>query len=350
MKKFVYIIIGIFLVGFQQCKKNKTVDKSVEIANEILYDFPSKVLIPNLYQLNQEAKNLLSSVEIFVNKSDESNLNTAQNAWLKTRVEWEKSEACLFGPVSTLNLDPAIDSWPVNFVEIDSVIKGSISFSDTYIDNLANTLKGFHCIEYMLFGKSKSRKASDLTTKQKDYLVAVTKHLNRITFQMHHEWIETGNNFSQNITLAGTKYSIYKTKREALLEITKAMSEIIAEVGLSKIDAPFAAQDSTLEESPFALNSWQDFKNNILGARNVYTSSSHNGVQKFVTEYNKSLDATILQNFDICLKSIDSFKEPFGRSIYSQPAAVQSLQSQLSALRYNLESELVRLIEAKIIE
>ncbi len=350
MRIYIYIIIGIFLVGFQQCKKNKTVDKSVEIADSILKDFPTKVLVPTLNQLDQEANNLLTTVETFVSNSDQTNLVAAQNAWLKTRVEWEKSEACLFGPVSTLNLDPAIDSWPVNFVEIDSVINSSTNFSDTYIDNLANTLKGFHCIEYMLFGKSRSRTASDLTSKQKDYLVAVTKHLKRITFQMHHEWVETGNNYSQNIILAGTKYSIYKTKREALVEITKGMSEIIAEVGLGKIDAPFAAQDSTLEESPFALNSWQDFKNNILGARNVYTSTSHNGVQKFVSEYNKSLDATILQNFDICLKSIDSFKEPFGRSIYSQPAAVQALQSQLTTLRLNIEDELVRLIEVKIVE
>lgn len=347
-----YFILFALTICIPQCKKKEATAVNFN-SNIVLANFAEKLLIPNLVRLDSKADLLSQSIALFVVSSTDANLKAAQNTWLDTRLEWEQSEACLFGPVATLELDPAIDSWPVNFVEIDSVLNSSAVFSDAYIDSLSSTLKGFHSIEYLLFGKSKSRKAIELTNRQKDFLLAISKHLKKITKQMHWEWESSGNNYEKHLLKAGTAESIYKTKKEAMLEVVNGIIGIVDEVANGKIHVPFLAQDSTLEESPFALNSWTDFTNNIIGAENAYfciKGSGNEGVHTFVSQYSLALNTSIEQQFSTCINSLKAFKEPFGRAIYNQPTAITSLQTQLNELKTKLENELLPLIQLRMVD
>ena len=86
------------------------------------------------------------------------NYDNAKNAWRDTRVPWEKSEGFLFGPVDTKGIDPAIDSWPVNVADLDAVLASSDALTEAYIDGLIGELKGFHTIEYLLWGEQVTNK------------------------------------------------------------------------------------------------------------------------------------------------------------------------------------------------
>lgn len=335
------------------CKKDKEETTLLPVNNtiaaKVLADFSTNIAIANLEDLNSKASELDVAVNAFVNSPSDASLQTAQQKWYSTRIAWEQSEAFLFGPVATMELDPAIDSWPVNFVDIDSVISGNDTYSESFIDSLNPTLKGFHPIEYLLFGKNGARKFDELSTKEKNYLVALSLHLKTITAKMHHEWVVSGGNYATQVSAAGTSASTeFATQKEAMLEIANGIIGIVDEVGGGKIEDPFVSKDPSQEESPFSKNSWADFKNNIIGVRNVYTgkySAQGTSMSDWVKLYNKSLDTKIQQRIEAAINNLGAYTTPFGEAILNQPANIQATQTVLNDLKTTMEEELIPLIQ-----
>jgi putative iron-regulated protein len=341
-------LMAIVAVGCKKDDETTSTDTST-VQGEVLGNFVTNIAVPNLTDLSVKAAALNVSIKAFVATPSQAGILEMQQKWYATRVSWEQSEAFLFGPVATKDLDPAIDSWPVNFVDIDTVVNNTTNvFTEAFIDSLDPTLKGFHPIEYLIFGTNGTRTYTELNARQIQYLAALGNQLQRVTAQMIHEWKVDGENYGGQIMGAGNKGSQFASQKEALLEITNAMIGIIDEVGSGKIEEPFVSKNPSLEESPFAKNSWTDFKNNIKGSQNVYMGKflvQGKGLSNFVQLYNKSLDVKIQQKLESCILNIGSYTTPFGESILNQPAAVQSTQTQLADLKDLLEKELIPLIQ-----
>jgi hypothetical protein len=70
-----------------------------------------------------------------------------------------------------------MDSWPVNRTDLDAVIASSDPLTATYIRNLPETQKGFHTIEYLLFGEARDRVATELDARELEYLTGLTHEL-----------------------------------------------------------------------------------------------------------------------------------------------------------------------------
>jgi putative iron-regulated protein len=357
MKKFIqlsFVLLASGAILFTACKKDKdeaTADTS-STPGIVLNDFTKNIAEANLTDLASKASLLNDAISAFVASPSSAGLQSVQQNWYATRTIWEQSEAFLFGPVATMELDPAIDSWPVNFVDIDSVINNNGNvFTESFIDSLNPTLKGFHPIEYLAFGQNGNRDYTTLTARQKEYMLALGSHLKRITAQMIFEWKADGGNYSGHVKGAGQSGSQFATQQEAVLEIANGIIGIIDEVGSGKIEEPFATKDATLEESPFAKNSWTDFKNNLTGAKNVYMGKyllEGKGMKDLVQQYNKSLDLQIQQKLDAAIQNLGSYTTPFGESIINQPAAVLATQTQLADLKDLLENELIPLIQHNV--
>ena len=120
-------------------------------ATTTLNDFANKVVLATYTDLDNKAGELLGAVQALNAAPNQAHLELAQTAWKATRTPWEQSEAFLFGPVDTQGLDPALDSWPVNRVDLDGVLGSGQALTAASIDALEDTLKGFHTIEYLLF-------------------------------------------------------------------------------------------------------------------------------------------------------------------------------------------------------
>jgi predicted lipoprotein len=73
------------------------------------------------------------------------------------------SEGFLFGPVETGGYDPALDAWPFNLVDAQALLAGSDPITPQLIASLDGAVKGFHAIEYLLFGHDGSKAAPALT-------------------------------------------------------------------------------------------------------------------------------------------------------------------------------------------
>ena len=121
-------LVGCGLVGCGNDDDNGEDTVSAFDARTTLNDFANKVVLATYTALDNKAGELLATVKALEADTSQANLEQAQAAWKAARRPWEQSEAFLFGPVDTQGLDPALDSWPVNRVDLDAVLTTSPIF------------------------------------------------------------------------------------------------------------------------------------------------------------------------------------------------------------------------------
>lgn len=132
----------------------------------IVDQFVDKVALPTYKDLAAKNKALLAAVQALQKSPSNATFEAACEAWLASRQPWETSEAFLFGPVSELGLDPNMDSWPLDQDGIVQVMKeqkwSSFQWTGEYDEEneaieAAQSLRGFHTLEYLLFKDGKAR-------------------------------------------------------------------------------------------------------------------------------------------------------------------------------------------------
>ncbi|MEZ5015334.1 MAG: imelysin family protein [Chitinophagales bacterium] len=258
-----YILPIAALWILSSCKENDPVDTTAYDTSAILQNSADAIITATYADLHTNAVALLSAVESLQSDPTEIHLEAARVAWRNTRKPWEQSEGFLFGPVSTKGIDPAIDSWPVNTVDLDAVLNGTDNLTKSYIDGLEGTLKGFHTIEYLLWGVDGNKSVSDFSDREFEYLIGLCQSLEGETNELFTSWDLSGDNFQENISGAGMAGSIYPSQRAAMQELINGMIVIADEVANGKINDPYSTGDVTLEESRFSANSKADFADNI---------------------------------------------------------------------------------------
>jgi predicted lipoprotein len=115
-------------------------------------------------------------------------LQNAQNAWVAARSPWEQSECFGFGPVKTLGYDGSLDTWPVNETDLKKVLDSQDPITREYIEKRQDTEKGFHVIEYLLFGEGKNRQVNQLKKRELAYLQALAEDFSRVASLLADSW------------------------------------------------------------------------------------------------------------------------------------------------------------------
>ena len=316
-------------------------------ATATLNDFANTVVLATYTDLDNKAGELLSTVQALEAATTQANLVQAQAAWKATRKPWEQSEAFLFGPVDTQGLDPALDSWPVNRVDLDGVLASKQALTEASIDALEDTLKGFHTIEYLLFRDGDQRKAADITPRELEYLVATTENLKAKTAQLRSAWDASGENYVAEVANAGDSSTIYRSQKDAMQEMVNGMIVIADEVANGKISDPFNERDTTLVESQFSFNSITDFQDNIRGIQNVYMgqfTTDGQGLNDFVNGMDAELDARFQTEVQTAIDTIGAIPDPFRDSITAQRGAVQAAIDAVSTVQQTLENGILKLV------
>jgi putative iron-regulated protein len=351
MKKTILFLSAITLV-FVSCRKHHEEDPTPatpQLTSAIITDISNNVIISTYNDLKTKGVILYQNVQTFTSAMNETNLSACKQSWRDCRSAWEQSESFLFGPVSTQNIDPHIDTWPVNFADLDSVLNSSAVFTTGYVDSLDDALRGFHPIEYLLFGVNGNKAATAFTNRELDFLNALALNLKTLTTQVAVNWdVNTTNNYFTVFNTAGSGSSIYSTQRSAYEEMVNAMIGICDEVANGKITEPYTAQDPSLEESPFSFNSITDFTNNIRGVKNVYLGSytaDGKGIEDLVRESNLSLDGEIKQKMDNAIAALGTITVPFGQAISQQPVQVQNCITAINDLKDALENDLLPFVQ-----
>ena len=355
-KKIFYSTAIVASLTIYGCKKEPDpqpeTPASTDLNAEVLSAFTTNVSQATYNDLATKTDQLYTRVQDLNATTTDAMLTDCKQLWRDARFSWEQSEGFLFGPAATDNIDPRIDTWPVDYVALDSVLSSAAVFSDPYINTLDDALRGFHPIEYLLFGTGGNKVAADFTTREKEYLIALCSNLKNLTAQLAQGWNPsiTGN-YSEQIANAGNSGSLYATKRAAFEEMVNAMVGICDEVANGKIQEPLAAMDPSLEESPFSFNSITDFTNNIKSVQNVYLgkfTSDGRGLEDIVRTSNLSLDGTIKSKINAAISALNGITVPFGQAIISQPVQVGNAQNAINDLKDVLENDLMTFVQANI--
>ena len=347
MKKILFLVfIGTTLVSC--VKKDEIVAPAADYA-DILTNIGTEVIVPTYADLYNKTETLITTVNALKITPNATNLATAQQAWRDARVPWELSEGFLFGPVKQKGLDPSIDSWPVNQTDLDNVLGSSATLTKAYIDGLDGTLKGFHTVEYLLFGANSNKTIADFTPRQLEYLTACTESLAGATKELYYSWKLEKDNFVTNFTSAGNRdKSNYIGQKAALQDVVNGMVTIADEVANGKIDAPYSQQNLTLEESRFSANSKPDFANNIRSIKNAYYGRYWNtsglGISKIIAAKNSSLDAKVKKEIDEAVSAIENITGTFTYAVINARPSVQAAQIKVRTLQQTLEAEVLPII------
>jgi putative iron-regulated protein len=318
-------------------------------ASTMLNDFANTVVLATYTELDNKAGDLLAAVKALENDPSQGNLGKAQQAWKATRKPWEQSESFLFGPVDTQGLDPALDSWPVDHVNLQSVLDSSDTLTVDFVSGLEDTQKGFHTIEFLLFRDGNQRKASDITERELEYLVSTTENLKASTSQLRLAWAPEGENFSSAVAQAGTGSVIYPSQSAAVQEMVNGMITIADEVANGKISDPYNESDTTLVESQFSFNSISDFQDNIRGIQNVYMgkyASDGQGLNDFVSSKDPELDSRFQSEVQAAIDAIGAIPNPFRDSITTNRGAVQAAIDAVSTVQQTLEQDILPLVQS----
>lgn len=272
-------------------------------------------------------------------------LESARQAWRDARRPWEQAEGFLFGPVDQQGIDPAMDSWPVNEIDLDQVLASGEALTKTFIDAQEGTIKGFHTLEYLLFGKNSTKTVADFTPREFEYLRACGESLKGETAKLLLSWLPAGGNFSKNLLTAGTSSSIYPSQKSALNELVNGMITIADEVANGKINDPLTQENVTLEESRFSANSKADFADNMRSVRNIYfgslDGSTGASLSSLIAAKNADLDQRVRVKIADAITGIEAIPGTFTTAIFEQKAAVIAAQTAVRNLQDILQGEVL---------
>lgn len=339
-------------------------------------DYVEHTVLPTYKGMADNAIKLYDLCETISEKHADGTLTSqdisaAAQAWKDSRRYWELSEAFLFGPAGDYYIDPHIDSWPLDKKSMEDLLTAIKNGADYNIDNnFGYGLLGFHSIEYMLFelsddGNTSKLHSLDYTPEEIAYILMVAEDLRNQCVCLEACWagtdnvsdekqeileeadLDKGKNYGDMMINAGKPGSIYKSYQEVAEEIIQGCIDIADEVGNTKIGRPHSgtsADDRNYIESPYSLNSIEDFQDNIRSIKNSYCGavSGDSSISDYIKSVNPALDTELKTAIDDAITAIAAIPEPFAKNATGPEAEnavkvvgqdlVKSLEKVFSAL------------------
>lgn len=277
-------------------------------------------------------------------------MQDAGASWRAMRKYWEQSEAFLYGPAAAHNIDPHIDSWPLDFNAMNSLLNDASKMAEleeeggAYVgDKLGYALKGFHAAEYLLFesveqegraiGTGKPH-ATNLTHAEAVYLLGIVEDLAQQAILLEdcwsggkiNEWKEGvitdgegesmsyGENYGDYMVNAGQPGSLYKTYQEAAEEIIAGCVDIAGEVAELKMGNPYLSNTPDQRdyiESPYSCTSTTDFADNIRSIKNAYEGAQAGdySISNYVYSQNSELDGKVRKAIEESIAAIEAIQD-----------------------------------------
>lgn len=300
-------------------------------AQSVVDNVADDIITQTYTDLNTAAAALLTAVEALENGgATEPEMDAAQDAWKAARVPWESSEGFLFGPVDALGIDPAIDAWPLNTPDLATFLNNNPTATKTDVENAGDDLRGFHAIEWLLFGDGvadNEKTAAELTASEINYLVALAEYFKDRTQELEDSWTTDFNGNGAYTTLTktpGVGNPVYGSYTAVMTELVDGIITIADEIGNAKIAEPLGAAigdaDTSLVESQFSWNSLTDFHNNVQSIMNVYTgrlgfdwqtdnlTATDNGLFAFVLAHDSTLATRVFEEIRAAQQAIALIK------------------------------------------
>ena len=353
MKKiFKLALCAACVIGMMACDRTGTITTDKEEAlQKVAAPYVNNTVIATYRAMSDEGLKLLASVqqiaEAVANGTDYTQTMVEADAnWRAMRKYWEQSEAFLFGPVDAHAIDPHIDSWPLDFNAMNSLLSNVSQMQDieengiAYVrNNLGPTLQGFHACEYLLFESviqngravgTGNPHATNLTKAESIYLLGVVSDLVEQACILEYCW--TGeisaakmqvledaeiepwdDNYGEQLINAGKAGSLYVSYQSVAEEIVAGCSDIAGEVADLKLGNPYlssTAEERDYIESPYSCTSTIDFADNIRSIQHAYCGAQAGDacVSDYVKSQDKELDAKVRKAITDAIAAIEAIQ------------------------------------------
>lgn len=338
-----FVAAGIMTTSMVSCSSDDENDTPVNVTKEqneaieaLVKQYLNDVVYPTYTNLANESENLYNKISALKVKLkagttvSQSEIDAICTSYKTARKYWEQSEAFLYGAASDFEIDPHIDTWPLDVPTLgeDLTDDAKIARLDAAdgIEYARTSLTaenlGFHGIEFIFFRDGKNRSAaffnndekesnSDITDKgdvtgkeEVIFATAVAGDLRDKCFQLEVAWnpnanaahksrvaecAKTSDDFETKVSKNGLTYgenlmavnagnSTYNSWKKVIEEIlVGGCSNICAEVADQKMGQAYRAATGTGDsdddpnyiESPYSHNSFTDFYGNIMSIQNA---------------------------------------------------------------------------------
>ena len=114
-----------------QAQAAKAASPKVDKTSAAIAAYADELVIPTYKTMSDNALKFAKAAKELKAAPTDAKVAEAGKLLLETRVPWELSESFLFGPAAFANLDPKLDSWPLDTTNLDAVAKNADSKSVT---------------------------------------------------------------------------------------------------------------------------------------------------------------------------------------------------------------------------
>lgn len=351
------LCVAMVAAGFASCSSNNDEpegeNQKETMLKAALAPYVNNTIIPTYKGMADNAILMSDACNKMQEAFEAGNLTTemvreAGQYWNLSRAYWEKSEAFLYGAAADYNVDPHIDSWPLDKSAMDVLLNDIRNGRAWSIDNLGYGLLGFHAVEYMLFELNEDGTQSrthnlNYTSEELVYLCAVAEDLRDQCVLLEASWAGRANVTAEkrqiledaeldgksddygDMMLSAGNNQRYKTAQAAAEAIIAGCVDIADEVGNQKIGRPAlgsSEEDKNYIESPYSLNSIADFYDNIESIKNAYQGSNAGdaSVSDYIKSVNPALDTEVKEKIAAAQAAIKAIPEPFALNAKSEVA------------------------------
>ena len=322
---------------------------------KVLETLVGNVIVPTYTQLADDVEDLEKTLNgLTVNSITQAQIDKACADFKQARQNWERSEAFLMGAASDFDIDPTIDSWPLNRSLLLNYFNNGMN--DEMLEDA--TILGFHALEFILFRNGQNRKVAELQgndtytnfekitgAQELAYAQTICALLKQRCFQLQVAWegetaanaarvavvkaagldmtTTAGLSYGENLKQAGVSgsKSTFPTLKDAIAQVLSADEgscvAICNEVGTAKIANPFSAGDIAYVESPYSYNSITDFRDNIRSIRNVWLGSTDKKANEysfhtfFASVKSDKVNTAVESNYVGAIEGISNMPTPF---------------------------------------
>jgi uncharacterized iron-regulated protein len=385
MKKKI-LFVALAALTLVACEKKTEVNSDKEAAlQQAVTPYVHHTVVATYSAMADAGMVLLEQTNAILEKVEKSEdytdlMKEADASWRLMRKYWEQSEAFLYGPAGSHNIDPHIDSWPLDFNQMNALLNDPVRMAQIeeeggrYVgDVLGYALKGFHACEYLLFesvmqdgravGTGKPH-ATNLTHAEAVYLNAIVEDLTQQAILLEYAWageiseakmalLEEAeiepyeDHYGEQMINAGKAGSIYVSYQDVAEEIIAGAIDIAGEVADLKMGNPYissTAEQRDYIESPYSCTSTIDFADNIRSIQHAYCGAQTGdySISNYIYRQDAELDAEVRKAIEDAIAAIEAI-EDFENTAQGNPK-VKAAMEKVQALEGLLEDEVLPLL------
>ncbi len=346
-----FAVAGTLTTGFTSCSSDDDEDdnktgyvvptdsynedniNNATVMGQIVDNYIKNVVEPTYADLAKGAKSLYDACQNLYAKRKagtltQTDIDNACEAFKSARKYWEQSEAFLYGAASDNEIDPHIDSWPLDHAQLVSALNSKTVIAGIKGENAAkfvyenngnfDSVLGFHGLEFILFRNGANRTLAALKAEKETeegltsvntedecaFAAAVSGDLLNMISLLDYGWLgnKAGNDIYKQLdgaqwVLNGTRYAGLTSQKvsygyavrtagtttgfstswqEAMQNIfVGGCSNICQEVYTQKLGQAYRVATGNGEEedagdyieSPYSKRSFQDYQDNIYSIK-----------------------------------------------------------------------------------